>query len=228
MPAAIPLVIMGVSAATSAYAAHKQAKQADSGVEMQKSLLDRQSSLANQMSSFGQGQISSSKPALDKAMQYYTTLAQGNKGQINTALAPQLTGIAEAGRGAERGLTAHMGPGAQRDQALADLARQRQGQVGLLPGQARTDAMGKLADLGANAANRGQNALSGAAGALGGQTSGINSMFGMQQAGQEGWHQFGADMFKTYGPYLMGLGKSKGFLAGDSQTPGPWAGGYKF
>ncbi len=225
MPA-IPLVVMGVSAAASAYAAHKQGQQGDNAADMQKSLLDRQSALANQMTSLGQGQISSSKPAMDAAMRYYMTLANGNRSQINTALAPQVAGIADAARGAERGLMAHEGPGAQRDQAMAQLAKQRQGQLGELPMQARTDAMGKLATLGQQGTQQGYNFLTGAAGALGGQTAGINSMFNIQQAGNQGWNQFGQDMFKTYGPQLMQMWKNPG--SSGSQQPGPWAGGYKF
>jgi hypothetical protein len=176
------------------------------------------------MGSLGEGQISNSKPALDAAMKHYLTLAQGGRGEINSLLAPDRAAVNETARGTARGIEAHMAPGGQRDQAIADMNRQRQGQLGLMPMQARTDAMGKLAALGGQGMDRGYNFMSGAAGALGGQTAGINSMFNTQMAGQQGWNQFGADMFKTYGPYLMGMGQKKS----SNDMPGPWAGGYKF
>jgi len=206
MPA-IPLIVMGATAAAGAYSAHKQSQAASESAGMQKSLLDRQSALSNRMQSLGEGQISSSKPALDAAMKHYLTLAQGGRGEINSLLAPDRAAVNETARGTQRGIEAHMAPGAQRDQAIADISRQRQGQLGLLPIQARTDAMGKLATLGGQGQDRGYNFMTGAAGALGGQTAGINSMFNMQQAGQAGWGQLGSDMFKMYGDYLMNSGK---------------------
>lgn len=227
MPA-IPLIVMGVSAAASAYAAHKQGEQADNAASLQKSALDKQSALSQTMQTLGQNQISASQPALDAAMRYYRTAAQGNRGQIDTMLAPDRAAVNETSRGVERGLEAHMGPGAQRNQAEADLARQKQGQLGMMPMQARADSVGKLGAMGQQGTQMGFNALTGAAGALGGQTAGINSMFGLQQQGNQGWNQFGQDMFKTYGPYLMNLGKGGGSSFGGFQTPqkpvGPMSG----
>ncbi len=202
---AIALSVAAASAASGAYAAHKQGESADQASGLQKSLMDRQSELAQQMMTLGKGQISGSKPALDAAMKYYMTLGSGDRGAVNAALAPDRAGVADTARGVERGMMAHMGPGAQRDQAFADLSRQKQGQLGLMPFQARADAMGKLADMGRNQANSGYNFLTGAAGALGGQSAGINNMFNMQQQGNQAWSKFGADIFNTYGPYLMNM-----------------------
>lgn len=202
---AIALATMAASSATAAYSAHKQGEAADQASGMQKSLLDRQSGLAEQMMTLGKGQISGSKPALDAAMRHYMTLATGNKGAINAELSPERAGIADTAAGVERGMMARMGPGAQRDQAMAGMGRQKEGALGLLPAQARSDAFGKLASLGQKQQTAGYNLLTGAAGALGGQTAGINSMFNLQQQGNNAWGQFGRTMFDTYGPSLMGM-----------------------
>ncbi len=137
---------------------------------MEKSLLDRQSALANQMMTLGQGQVSASKPALDAAMHHYMTAAMGSRSAMDQQLAPERAAMADTARGTQRGLEAHMGAGAQRDEAMADLARRQYGASAMLPTQARNDAVGKLAEMGQQGMNRGMSMFGQAGGALSGQS----------------------------------------------------------
>lgn len=225
MPAAIPLIIMAASTATSAYSAHKQGQAADTAAGQQQSLMDRQASLAKEMMTLGKDQISGSKPALDMAMKHYMTLASGNRGAIDAELAPDRAAISNTQSGVQRNLMAHMGGGAQRDQAMARLGMQTQGQLGLLPFQARSDAVGKMAALGQNRMTAGSNFISNASNALSGQQSGINNLMNLNQLGNNAWSQFGETAFKTWGPYLMQMG-NKGQKSPIPMQPDPWASGY--
>lgn len=226
MPAAIPFIVMAASSAASAYAAHKQSEQAQQGADMTKGLIDKQSALASQLQNFAGGQISTAKPAQDAAMKYYMGLGTGDRGQIQSLLAPQINQMTGVYSGAQRGIEAHVGAGPQRDQAISDLAKQRAGQLGVMPMQARTDAMGKLADLGGQGMNRALSAYNASGSALTGSANPIAQYTNLVQQGNQGWEQFGQHMFNTWGPYLMKAGQK-----GPSQqqsTPGPWASGYQF
>lgn len=166
MPA-IPLIVGGVSAASSAWQAHKAGQVAGS----QQQLMGQQSNLANEIGSFARGQSSMAQPALNKAMQYYMTLANGNRGAIDSALAPERAQITDNYAGAEKGLNARLAAGPQRDRAIADLYKQRAGQLGLMPLQARAGAVENLGKMGQGLAGNALNAYSGASSALNGASN---------------------------------------------------------
>lgn len=130
----------------------KQAMTAMNGVNQ------KQSGLADAASRFAGGQTSLAAPAMSKAMQYYSSLAGGNASDLNAAVAPDMAQLTDTYKGAESGINARMGAGPQRDQAIAELMRQRAGQVGMTKLNARSGAFGQLAGLGQQA---NQNALGG-------------------------------------------------------------------
>lgn len=145
MPA-IPIIGMGISGVIGAYSAHKQGQVAD----QQRELMRQQSGLANEMGGFAKEQYNASAPALNKAMSYYMKLATGNRGDIQASIAPGVAGVTEASRGAERGIEARLAPGPGRDRQIAELYRQRAGQIGMMPFQARQSAIGSMAQMGQN------------------------------------------------------------------------------
>ena len=192
MPA-IPLVVAGVTSAVSAYGAHKQAKAAGEASKATQDIANQQSQLAKEIMSFGKGQVEASQPALNKAMQYYMQLAGGNRGMMGAALGPDTAALTDTYSGAQRGIESQMGQGPQRDRAVADLQRQKAGQMGLMPMMARSNAVAQLANQGT--ANM------------------LGQAYGLGQEGRNAWNDLGGSIWKTFGPWLMekygGGGKSK-------------------
>lgn len=202
MPA-IPLIIMGVSAGVSAYGAHKQSQAASRAADAQTGLANQQANLSKHILDFANGQVSSSAPALNKAMQYYMTLATGNRGAINSVLAPQRASIMDTYSGAQRGIEARTAQGPQRDVMMGELQRQKAGQLGLMPFMARQQAVGQLANMGERGQQRGLLALTGASGPLNSAGSMYDRALQNQLLGQQAWSEFGSQMFNMFGPYLM-------------------------
>ena len=164
----------------------------------------QQSQMANMISQIAQNQHSMAGPALNKAMQYYTTLASGNRGALNSALAPERNQMMEAYKGAERGMTSRMERGPSQERAVAELYRQRAGQSAMMPMMAKNAAFGNLAGLGTDILREG-NQLYGTAGSiLSGSTYGLNSLANMQNQRAQGWTQFGQSMGNVFLPWLLG------------------------
>lgn len=170
MPA-IPLIGLGISGITSAIGAHNSSKVAGA----QQDLMGKQSALAQEMQGFAKDQYAAGAPALNKAMEYYTKLATGNRGDIQSTLAPGIAQLNETYNGAQRGIESKLAPGPGRDQQIAQLYRQRAGQIGLMPSQARASAVGEMANLGQNRMNSAQDYFGKAGSALSGASStGVN------------------------------------------------------
>lgn len=168
-----------------------------------------QSGLANQMSSFAREQHSMASPALQRAMQYYTQLAVGGRGAIGSALAPDKNRLLETYRGAERGMDSMVGP--SRDNALAELQRQKAGQLGMMPFMARQNAMGQLGDMGNTLSRNALSAYGGAGNALQGAAEGLGMQDNMQARQRAAWTNMGGQIATVMGPWLLGkFGKGKG------------------
>lgn len=190
MPA-IPLIVAGASVAGSVY----QAKKAGEVANAQKQLVGQQSALANEIAGFAQNQHSMAQPALSKAMQYYMQLATGNRGMINSALAPDRAALTDTYKGAEQGLLARTAPGPGRDRAIAELYRQRAGQLGLMPFQAKQSAIGNLGQIGQNLTSNALDAYGRAGSALtGASQSGAN------------WQRAQSDASDRWGGVVSGSG----------------------
>jgi hypothetical protein len=102
---------------------------------------------ANFLSSTGQ-------PLLTQAATYYRNLLGTSKSGVQSAIAPAVAGVTDAARGARSSIEATM-RGPQRDQAEANLSRDTAGRVGLLPFQARTQALEGASALGMDASKTG-------------------------------------------------------------------------
>ncbi len=218
MPAAIPLIALAVGGATSAYQAHKAGQTADA----QTNLMNQQSGLAREMAGFGQQQYSAAQPALQKAMNYYQTLAGGDRGAISNLLAPQRASISDTFSGAQNSLEAKMAPGPGREEAIANLMKQKTGQLGLMPIQARNDAVGHL---GAMGQNMNDSALRYMTGGQGGLNSAGNLNLGgaeLQNNANSQWNSLGNGLMQAFLPYLMDKtkGGSGGMLKSNSNLPG--------
>lgn len=87
-----------------------------------------QFNLANMMEGMGQSQYQLAGPAYGKALGFYGDL-MGSAQQQRQALAPAISNINEAGKGARSAITNRMGRSGARDMALAEETRGRQGDI---------------------------------------------------------------------------------------------------
>jgi hypothetical protein len=161
MPA-IPIIASGISA----FSAYKQGRAAQQAAGQQQAAAGQLSNLSKSIMGFGNKQFSLGAPALGQALKHYTALTMGNRGEINSALAPDRAQIAEGYTGAEQGMIARMAPGPTRDKAIADLYRQKAGQLGLLPFQARQNAVNQLGGIGSGLVEGAGRSMSSAANPL--------------------------------------------------------------
>jgi len=207
-PAVIAAGIMGGTSLAGGLMNRGNKKQDQQMMLMQQQQAQRQSSLANTISGFANKQFTMGEPAMQKAMQYYSSLLSGGRGGMQSAIAPEVGMINDNYRGAERGMMARMAPGGVRDNAIADLYRQRTGQIGSLGHTARSGAVQNLGNIGQglignalNAYGAAGNALSGASGTYGD----INRLNMQRQQGRDQmWQGFGTSMGQILLPYLMG------------------------
>ena len=202
MPVAIPIA-MAISTGVSAYMAHKQQQTAQQAADQMGALAGNQTALANETSQFARGQFAAGQPALQRAMQYYTTLASGSRGAIQSALAPSIGALRDQYSGVERGLSARLAPGPARDRAMADLKQKEAGQLGLMPFQARENAVGQMAGLGQENIGNALRAYGTSASALTGAANTIGQAADYRMAGNNVWSNFGTQAMNTWLPYLV-------------------------
>lgn len=209
----VPLITAGISVAGSLLGNRKSgAEKAMEGTAKQ------QSALATQIQAMAKNQHTMAGPALQKAMQHYMGLANGNTGAINSMLAPERGQLMETYRGAERGLSSRMAPGANRDTQMAELYRQRAGQMGMMPMMARQNAMGQLGNMGMTL-NQGASDMMGMAGNVLSGATGTNAQIAqMQRQRQQGWQALGQNIGNIFMPWLQGKIGGSG-LGGDVKLP---------
>lgn len=137
MAAAIPFAIQAGSAIYSHYKNKKANKVQQTAMEGNQALAAQAPQLMDQ----GKGYLREAAQTLQPAAQYYQNIL-GSRQAATTALAPETTTALEYYRGAE-GKTRRTMVGGARDTALAELDRQKVGQIaGLLPAARRGAAEG--------------------------------------------------------------------------------------
>lgn len=225
MPAAAIPIIMAATTATSAgtgiYAAHK-AGQAQDASMASTAQADKLAGEEGQRSAslFRQGM-----PQLQQAGNYFSTLAGGNRAATTQALAPDIEGIQSIYGGTARTLSRFL-RGPEKDTQMAELERQRAGQIGSLFRGARPQANANLASLGGSAVTAGQQGTQGAAGIFGqsAQLSQQAGQFASKQSEQAG-ADFGGLLFQLLKQYGGGKSSSTPTGAGYFQSgqvyPGP-------
>lgn len=206
MPQLIPAAITGGASIFGALMGHHDT---NSALALQKSVFNKESNLSDTISRFAQNQHSMGDPAIAKAMNYYTTLASGNRGALNAAMAPEMASMTDTYRGATTALN-KIAPGAQRDKALSDLIRQRAGQAGMMPMQARAGAVGQLGSMGMNISNNANSLLGSSAGVFSGMGNLASSMSQTQQNINKGWQDFGSNIGTTFLPMILNSLKGGG------------------
>jgi hypothetical protein len=204
-----------------AWRQHKaQKKQQEQALASQKAITDQAPQFMEQGRQLGQLGL----PLLQSSSNYYRALIGGDRGAIDSALAPERAGIQDTYRGASRGLSMLRGP--TTDLATAELGRQKAGQLGLLPAQARANAVqqgqraGEFATgAGLDARSRGASLYESAAGVGQNQAR-------IDQGNRQQNFDMSSGMGSLFGEVLKGILNRKGGGGGsplpNTMTP-PWS-----
>jgi hypothetical protein len=160
MPAAAPFILNGALGVGSTIAGHYAGKSAAAGA-MNRSPEEQQAinqslALGRSSAQLGQQFSSLALPRISQGLNYYGTLLGGNRAAIRGAVSPELQDIGEAYKGADVAIGRGYMQGGQRDQALAENARAKAGQISRLIGGVRPMAAQGISQLGLGAAGIGQ------------------------------------------------------------------------
>lgn len=129
------LAVGGALASSAAGRAASRAAMNRSPEELQ--AMQRLEGLSTQASQTGQQYGAMAAPALGRTFNYYNTLLGGNRAAIRQAVSPELQDIGEAYKGADTAIGKGYISGGERNQALAENARARAGQISRLIGGVR-------------------------------------------------------------------------------------------
>ena len=200
MASAVPLAI---GALGSYLGSRGASRQADTAFGAQQAAYGKQGDLAQQLSNVARDRYNLTNPAYGRAINYYNSLLGGNQAATLQAVSPDIRRLTDVSRGAQSAIDTRL-TGAARQQATADLVRNRYADIAALTGAPRQQAAATL--LGEGAA--GSTGLTGALGTAG-------SMYGAQGAGygqsyqnamdrlrdvNKQWADFGTGLTKTLGP----------------------------
>lgn len=224
---AIALAVAGAKAGTAAWQAKKQADAAKKAAQLSPAGQQAQTGLMNQASLLnktGGSLLQRGDQALEGVQDYWTPLLRGDRAAIDSALAPDVAGITDVYRGANKNLDRAGVRGAQRDVATSELTRQRAGQIALLRPQMRAQAAGAMGELGINYLGQGAETLRGAGqtlagvyqGERGAANIGLQNYLPAQQANSNSWMKGLAGLaFDVLDQY----GGSKGRLPTSGRAP---------
>lgn len=207
----IPLLAAaGIGAAGSALSGWLSGRQTDEQKAMWKAQLDAtkaNAGRADQLGQWGQSQYNLAMPALTQAQSYWSSAAGfGGSGKLLQQLQPQATQINDTYTGALGNAMRSLG-GAQRARAIAELNRQRAGQIGNLYPQARFDAVKQLGQFGQTGVDSAGRLMGGAIGGGDSAAGNYRSLYG--QATDQANTNYartsaaGADWAKTWLPALI-------------------------
>lgn len=203
-------LFQGISQGRQASKANDIAQQQ---LQLQSQVANKQMGLSNSLMGYADKTYQLSQPALTRALGYYQTLAQGNRSAVNQTLAPQFAQLTDTYRGAGNLVNNQLRGGA-RDYALAELARQKAGQLGLMPMQARMGAMGQLAGLGTNIMGQSQGWAGAATSALNGAGNTASAAgrqaYDMYKNAYANASNAGNNLANLLGPAIKGLGGGGG------------------
>ena len=183
--------------------------------------INQQTQLSKTLADYSQKQYALTAPALSQATGLYSRLVSGNRGEIASAIAPDVGALEESYGGQQKYLEQQGVRGGARDTALADTNRAKAGQIGMLPFLARQNAAGQLANIGTTGAGQSLAGLSSAAGAAGGAAG--QAGLGAQQEFNRGQvvggqvSDFGKSLAGMLIPYLLGQ-RGGGSVLGSRQT----------
>lgn len=162
----VPYIIQGAGALGGLFGAKKAGMGGPTGLE--RGLTQGAMGQAGQLGQMGQQNYAQGTRALGQGASYYSRLLSGDRNTMAQTLQPEITGLTDLARGAERNLSRSGVRGASRDVAEAEIGRQKAGQIGNLFAAARPMAANALTQIGQTSQGQGMSATQGAAGIYGG------------------------------------------------------------
>jgi hypothetical protein len=203
---------MAGAALGSAYLNSRRSKDEKALMGTQRSALTEQTALAKQMGEMARERYALTKPAYERGLSYYGSLAGGDRGKAAQAMAPDIRSITDIYKGGASSIDNTM-RGAARDQAQGRLTQERTADIAALAGRGRMDAMGKLFGAGESGLSNSTNTMMSS---LQGHGSAANLARGMQQDEAqrrrelfEMFSKLGIDIAKMF-PQLAGGGGNGG------------------
>ncbi len=178
--------------------------------------MDSQGKLSDQMRRQGSQAYSMGMPQVQSTIDYYRTLMDGSRAARMNAVSGETQDVAQAYSGADAAADRNL-QGGEREQAKAENARMKAGQISRLVTGVRPGAAAALGSMGTN--------LVGAAGQFQGSAADITgSLLGNETANRQGAFQAGENAANTTSE---NMGKLFGSLAGAAGSWGGGGGGYK-
>ncbi len=181
---AIALAAMAAKAGTDIYSAKKQGDAMKKATQLSPQgtqARDQMVEQAGSLNQIGSNFLGKGEQALQGVEGYYSPLLRGDRAAIDQSLSPEIAGITDVYRGANKNLDRSGIRGPQRDVASAELNRDRAGQLALLRPQARAGAAAGMAGLGTNYLGTGLDATKSAgsllAGVYGGERGSADSAY---------------------------------------------------
>lgn len=228
MPAAIaiPLIVAAASSGATVYAANRQAGGQQDALNLAREQGGQQSALSRTLADYSRDQYALSRPALSRAIGLYSRLAGGDRSTVQSTIAPEVASINQNYEGSQRYLDQQGVRGGTRDMAVADLNRQRTGQVGMLPMQARMGAAGALASLGSSGTGQALSGLSAATAGANGAGATYLGLAGQERTRGDQVADFGSNIAGTVLPWLLQRygGANRPASTGLSSLAGPMSG----
>ncbi len=187
-----------------------------------------QSALAKLMAQQSSSSYNLGSPAYGHALNYYSTLLNGNKAAVSQAIAPQVGQLSDTYRGAQRGLEQSGVQGPGRDYALGELNRQRAGQIGQLSVGVQPNAAASLGQLGLSGMGQGTGAAATSGGLFNGSSGAyqslLNSLLGQNQLNYQNAFGQGNSLASLLAPLLLqqnanGGSQPGGILPSRQTTP---------
>ena len=186
MPA-VPAIIGAGGAIGSALLGSHAASSAMQMSPQEQAAYTSQTNLANQMQGQGAQLFGKAMPALTNTLNYYQTLmGKGGRTAAYAATAPAAENVSSVYGGAANNLLRSGVQGGERDTALADLNREKAGQMSRLVTGVQPMAAQGLAGLGTSLLGGAGSFEGGASGIYGNQTAmgAANRKLGLQAGGQ--------------------------------------------
>lgn len=173
------------------------------GASTQQSAAMRQTAqAAPQLMGAGQQTTAAGVQGATTAQNYYKSLLSGGRAGLTAATAPESAAALDYYKGAEGKVTNTM-RGGGRDMALAELDRQKVGQLAVLPAQARAGAAQGLVGASAPLINAGANQTQQGLGAAGAGFGQATQVYGQQADAAKG---YGKMLFDAISQWQAGRG----------------------
>lgn len=175
----VPVASAVIGAAGSYFSAKKSKDAANKLAGQQQPLIDVETQTAKSLQPYATGFYQRAQQAYDPAFKYYSSLMSGNRGDLVSALAPEISGINRSYQTAQQTAGELSPRGGASAAFLAEQPYRRASEVQALISGGRSGAASSLANLAQTAGSLGSgaagNSLQAATGAAAGNTSLYNS-----------------------------------------------------